>query len=110
MLRDTAWDSRLFPGRFCTVCDRDVDRLVMDAPGTPQEAWMCVDCRDCTEIMASDVRFLVDPAYDLADISESQASYMRRMHTTLLGRSRSTMDAEQPSPQSVSRVPAEEEQ
>jgi hypothetical protein len=68
----------------CPCCEREVERLVVDDAGGPQESEMCEPCHRVSEIMASDDRYLVDPKYDLTSLSESEASYMRRMHEVLL--------------------------
>lgn len=72
----------------CPCCEleveRLVERLVVDDAGGPQESEMCERCHRCSEIMAADVRYLVDPRYNLASLSEPASAYMRRMHEVLL--------------------------
>lgn len=69
---------------FCPICELSCDKLVTDAPGTSQESEMCEPCHRCTEVLAADVRYLVDPKYNLLGLGETSVAYMRRMHEVLL--------------------------
>jgi hypothetical protein len=76
-------------GVVCPCCELPCDKLVIDAPGTPEEYEMCERCQRCTEIIAADPHFLTDPRYKhpdgvMADLSESTRDFIRRMHEVLL--------------------------
>lgn len=67
----------------CPSCQQACDELVVDAPGTELEFWICEPCHRCTEIIVADAAFLTDPKYNTR-IGENPAQWIRRMHEVLL--------------------------